>query len=214
MRGKFITIEGVEGVGKSTNIDFIHQWLDRRRLEHIITREPGGTPLAEDIRGLLLAPRDEAVSATAELLLMFAARAQHLQGVIEPALAAGKWVLCDRFTDATYAYQGGGRGQDLQHIAQLEQLVQGELRPDLTLILDLDVAEGLRRARECGEPDRFERERHEFFARGRALYLSLAEQHLQRCKLIDAGQPLQQVQRDIAQLLEQFVEQTATGSPQ
>lgn len=205
MRGKFITIEGVEGVGKTTNIDFIHQWLEAQQIDHVRTREPGGTPLAEDIRSLLLAPRDEAVGETTELLLMFAARAQHLNQVIEPALAAGKWVLCDRFTDATYAYQGGGRGQDMQCIAQLEQLVQGALWPDLTLILDLDVAEGLRRALACGKPDRFERERHDFFERVRGTYLSRAQAEPNRCKLIDAAQPLRQVQADIASLLAQFV---------
>ena len=143
MQGKFITLEGTEGVGKTTNMQFIQQWLQQQNIEFITTREPGGTPLAEDIRNLLLASRDEAVDATTELLLMFASRAQHIARVIKPALAAGKWVLCDRFTDATYAYQGGGRGEDVGRIANLEQLVQGSLRPDLTLILDLSVEEGL-----------------------------------------------------------------------
>src|SRR5690606_5957669 len=133
-RGKFITIEGTEGVGKSTNLAFVHQWLVAQGLEVVVTREPGGTPLAEEIRSLLLAKRAEPVDETAELLLVFAARAQHLQAVIKPALARGAWVLCDRFTDATYAYQGGGRGLSLDTIAQLEQLVQGDLRPNLTLI--------------------------------------------------------------------------------
>ncbi len=204
MKGKFITIEGVEGVGKTTNIDFIHGWLNQRKQNHIVTREPGGTPLAEDIRTLLLTPRDEAVSDTTELLLMFAARAQHLNEIIKPALAAGKWVICDRFTDATYAYQGGGRNQDQQHIAQLEQLVQGNLRPDLTLILDMDVETGLRRVHERGQPDRFERERHEFFDRVRDVYLSRAKQSPERCKLIDASQPLEAVQADIARVLQKF----------
>ena len=152
--GKFITVEGVEGVGKTTNITFIKEWLDRHDIAHITTREPGGTPLAEDIRELLLSPRDEAVNENTELLLMFAARAQHLAEVIVPALDGGQWVLCDRFTDATYAYQGGGRGVAMEKIALLENLVQGELRPDMTLVLDIPVAQGLERARNRSEPDR------------------------------------------------------------
>jgi dTMP kinase len=135
-RGKFLTIEGTEGVGKSTNLTFVRDWLTARGIEVVVTREPGGTPLAEEVRSLLLSKRDEAVDETAELLLVFAARAQHLAQVIKPALARGAWVLSDRFTDATYAYQGGGRGLSKTVIEQLEQLVQEDLRPDLTLILD------------------------------------------------------------------------------
>lgn len=157
-RGKFLTIEGTEGVGKSTNLAYVKTWLEARGLDVVVTREPGGTPLAEEIRGLLLARRDEPVDETAELLLVFAARAQHIAGVIKPALARGAWVLSDRFTDATFAYQGGGRGLSLETISQLEQLVQGELRPDLTLILDIEVQLGLERARQRGELDRFESE--------------------------------------------------------
>ncbi|MGH1441813.1 MAG: dTMP kinase, partial [Cellvibrionaceae bacterium] len=138
--GQFITIEGSEGVGKSTNISFIKDYLEQKGIDLLITREPGGTPLAEQIRELLLAKRDESVDETAELLLMFAARAQHLNTVILPAIAEGKWVLCDRFTDSTYAYQGGGRGLDQALIANLEKLVQGEVQPDLTLYLDIDVS--------------------------------------------------------------------------
>src|SRR5690606_22208882 len=156
--GKFITIEGTEGVGKSTKLTYVHEWLTRRGLEVVVTREPGGTPLAEEIRGLLLARREEPVAETAELLLVVAARAQHLQRVIKPALARGAWVLCDRFTDATYASQGGGCGLDVATIAQLELLVQGDLRPDLTLVRDIDVEQGRRRARERAGRDRCERE--------------------------------------------------------
>src|SRR5690606_32792088 len=199
--GKFITIEGTEGVGKSTNLTYVHEWLTRRGLEVVVTREPGGTPLAEEIRGLLLARREEPVDETAELLLVFAARAQHLQRVIKPALARGAWVLCDRFTDATYAYQGGGRGLDVATIAQLELLVQGDLRPDLTLVLDIDVEQGLQRARERAELDRFESEEIAFFERVRQSYRSLAEAHPERYAVVDAGQPLAAVQRDIDQVL-------------
>ena len=162
-RGKFLTIEGTEGVGKSTNLTFVRDWLQAKGVEVVITREPGATPLAQEIRSLLLAKRDESVDETAELLLVFAARAQHIAQVIQPALARGAWVLSDRFTDATFAYQGGGRGLSTETIAQLEQLVQGDLRPDLTLILDIDVELGLNRARQRGELDRFESETMAFF---------------------------------------------------
>ncbi len=204
MRGKFLTIEGTEGVGKSTNIDFIRRQLLARGITLTLSREPGGTPLAEDIRDLLLANRDEIVDETAELLLVFAARSQHIQAVIEPALARGEWVLCDRFTDATYAYQGGGRGIDLEKINSLEQFVQGDLRPDLTLILDIDVKVGLERARQRGELDRFEVESIQFFERVRAAYLSRAEEHPHRYAVVDAGQSLAQVQEDIAAILLRF----------
>lgn len=208
MRGRFITIEGIEGVGKTTNIEFIRQWLSSRQIDFIATREPGGTPLAEDIRNLLLSPRDEQVDEAAELLLMFAARAQHIDQVIEPALAKGDWVLCDRFTDATYAYQGGGRGQGVERIQVLEQLVQGSLRPDLTLILDLPVEVGLQRAHKRSEPDRFERERHAFFERVRSAYRDIARREPKRCRLVDASRPLEEVQQQIFHLLEEFYSDT------
>ena len=163
MRGKFITVEGTEGVGKTTNMQFIQQWMDAKKLSYVTTREPGGTPFAEEIRELLLTPREEVVSDAAELLLVFAARAQHLSQVIEPVLREGAWVLCDRFTDATYAYQGGGRNMRSDMIEGLELLVQGSLRPDLTIILDIPVELGLQRASERSEPDRFEQEKIEFF---------------------------------------------------
>jgi dTMP kinase len=200
-RGKFLTIEGTEGVGKSTNLVFVRDWLQAQGIEVVVTREPGGTPLAEEIRALLLAKRDEQVDETAELLLVFAARAQHIAQVIKPALARGAWVLSDRFTDATYAYQGGGRGLSTQTIAQLEILVQGELRPDLTLILDIDVELGLNRARQRGELDRFESETMAFFERVRGAYRLRAEQAPERYALVDAGQELASVQSDIDALL-------------
>jgi dTMP kinase len=204
MRGKFITIEGTEGVGKTTNIEFIKAWLEEKNLRFVCTREPGGTPLAEQIRELLLAPREEVVCSTAELLLMFAGRAQHLHQVIEPVLTEGAWILCDRFTDATYAYQGAGRNMRTDLIAELEVLVQGSLRPDLTLILDIPVELGLKRASERSEPDRFEREQVEFFERVRQGYLAIAATDPDRCVVIDASLPLEAVQRQISVALEAF----------
>ena len=204
MRGKFITIEGTEGVGKTTNMAFIKSWLEAKKLSYISTREPGGTPLAEQVRELLLAPRAELVCSASELLLMFAGRAQHIDQVIEPALAEGRWILCDRFTDATYAYQGAGRKMGSDLIAELEILVQGSLRPDLTLILDIPVDIGLKRASARSDPDRFELEQVEFFERVRRGYLGIAEQDPDRCKLIDASQSLEQVQSQIASVLETF----------
>jgi len=204
-RGKFLTIEGTEGVGKSTNLAFVRDWLTARGIEVIVTREPGGTPLAEEVRSLLLSKRDEAVDETAELLLVFAARSQHLARVIKPALARGVWVLSDRFTDATYAYQGGGRGLNKATIEHLEQLVQGDLRPDLTLILDIDVELGLNRARQRGELDRFESETIEFFERVRVAYRQRAEAAPERYALVDAGQELIAVQADIDRLLGELI---------
>ncbi|MDX2464589.1 MAG: dTMP kinase [Porticoccus sp.] len=203
--GKFITVEGVEGVGKTTNIAFIKQWLDQQGIEHITTREPGGTPLAEGIRELLLSRREETVNENTELLMMFAARAQHLAEVIIPALNRGRWVLCDRFTDATYAYQGGGRGVAMEKIALLENLVQGDLRPDMTLLLDIPVFQGLERARNRSEPDRFEQEKLAFFEKVRNCYLSRAKSLPQQYCLIDASQSLENVQIDIQSVLAEFV---------
>ncbi|MDO3384019.1 dTMP kinase [Gilvimarinus algae] len=201
-RGKFITIEGTEGVGKSTNLAFVRDVLASWGVDLLLTREPGGTPLAEEIRELLLSPREEPVSASAELLLVFAARAQHLERVIEPALARGDWVLCDRFTDATYAYQGGGRGLDRSLIESLEQQVQGELRPDLTIVLDIEPELGLARAAERGDLDRFEREDIAFFNRVRAAYGERAKRAPERYIIVDAGQPLDEVQRELRRQLE------------
>ncbi len=204
-RGKFITVEGTEGVGKSTNIAFIQQLLEQAGHELLVTREPGGTPFAEEIRELLLANRQESVDGTAELLLMFAARAQHLNTLIEPALAAGQWVLSDRFTDATYAYQGGGRSLDMAMIAELEQLVQRGRHPDLTIYLDIDVQAGLERARLRGELDRFEQEDVRFFEKVRYTYLERVRQNPERFIVIDAGQTLEKVQSSIARELQQYL---------
>ena len=198
----FLTVEGVEGVGKSTHIETIKNFLDERDIPCILTREPGGTPVAERIRELLLAVHeDEALCELSELLLVFAARAQHLERVVKPALAQGKWVICDRFTDATYAYQGGGRGLDVAIIAGLESLVQGELKPDLTIILDLDPRIGMRRASERGELDRFEREQIEFFDKVRRTYLDIAAADPQRCVVIDAASALAPVSADLLKIL-------------
>jgi dTMP kinase len=196
-RGLFITVEGGEGVGKSTNIAYLEKQLAGQGVELLVTREPGGSSLGERVRQLLLAVEDEAIEPMAELLLVFAARAQHISTRIEPALAAGKWVLCDRFTDATYAYQCGGRGIDRGAVNALEQLVQGELRPDCTLLLDAPVSTGMARAQGRGELDRFEREELAFFERVRATYLELAETSSGRYRIIDASQPLETVQQQL-----------------
>lgn len=201
-KGKFLTIEGTEGVGKSTNLAYVHDWLLARGLDVVVTREPGGTPLAEEIRQLLLSKREESVDETAELLLVFAARAQHLNRVILPALERGAWVLSDRFTDATYAYQGGGRGLNKAVIEQLETLVQGELRPDLTLILDIDVELGLNRARQRGELDRFESETISFFERVRSSYQQRVNIFPARYRVINAGKSLEEVQAEIGSVLQ------------
>lgn len=192
-RGRFLTFEGIEGVGKSTQVAELGRVLAGRAIPHVVTREPGGTPLAERIRDLVLSAGTEPVPAAAELLLMFAARSVHLENSIEPHLAAGRWVICDRFTDATYAYQGAGRGLGAHSIAPLEALVQGSRRPDLTILLDGPVSVGLRRAHErqtaggaAPPPDRFERERVEFFERVRAAYLARAAAEPHRIVVIDA----------------------------
>jgi len=195
--GRFITVEGTEGVGKSTNIAFVKQLLESKGVEVVLTREPGGTPLAEEIRELLLTQRQEKMSEDTELLLMFAARAQHLAEVVRPALERGAWVLCDRFTDATFAYQGGGRGLNEDTISSLESLVQKTLRPDLTLLLDLPVEVGLARASARSEPDRFESEKVSFFERIRGSYLQRAEAEPERIAVIDASQSLPDVQDQI-----------------
>ena len=199
--GKFITIEGGEGVGKSTNADLIQSVLESRGCEVVVTREPGGTALGEALRSILLSADIESPVAMAELLIIFAARAQHLTTVIEPALAAGKWVLCDRFTDATYAYQGWGRNIDQRAIASLEQLVQGARRPDLTVLLDMDPSLGLSRAKERSELDRFEQEELTFFNRVREGYLARAKEEPARWLIIDASKTLDKVTTVIGQAL-------------
>ena len=199
--GKFISIEGGEGVGKSTNADLIQSVLESRGCEVVVTREPGGTALGEALRSILLSADIESPVAMAELLIIFAARAQHLTTVIEPALAAGKWVLCDRFTDATYAYQGWGRNIDQRAIASLEQLVQGARRPDLTVLLDMDPSLGLARAKERAELDRFEQEELAFFNRVREGYLARAKEEPARWLIIDASKTLDEVTTVIGQTL-------------
>ena len=197
MRGKFITIEGSEGVGKSTNIAFIQEYLMQKGIELIVTREPGGTPLAEDIRRLLVEEREEPMNEIAELLLIFAARAQHLQQRILPALDAGHWVLCDRFIDSTYAYQGSGRGMDKTLIQQFETIVHSGCQPDVTFYLDIDVKLGLERTQKRAKRDRFEHEAIGFFEQVRAGYLDRVKQNPGRYRMIDAGQSLERVQADI-----------------
>lgn len=208
MTGLFITLEGPEGAGKSTNRDYLAERLRDAGRRVVLTREPGGTPLAERIRELLLTPAEEAMAVDTELLLVFAARAQHLAGVIRPALEQGAIVLCDRFTDATYAYQGGGRAMDVERIALLETFVQGELRPDLTLLFDLPVGIGLSRAAARGRLDRFEQEKREFFEAVRRTYLARAEATPARYRILDAAQPLAGVQAALDALLPEMLERT------
>jgi len=201
---RFITLEGIEGAGKSTVAKFVLAWLARQHLPARLTREPGGTPLAERLRQLVLEPGVESLSPVAETLLMFAARDLHLQGVIRPALARGEWVVCDRFTDATRAYQGSGRGVDADLIESLAQAVHGGLAPDCTLLLDVPVSVGLARARgrAGGSTDRFEAETTAFFERVRAGYLELARREPQRFQVIDAAAPLERVEAQVEGVLE------------
>jgi dTMP kinase len=198
-RGRFITLEGLEGAGKSTQIATVQAIVARSGLEVVVTREPGGTPMAERIREMTLSPREEKVPPLAELLLMFAARCLHLDGLVRPALARGAWVICDRFTDASIAYQGGGRGLPLELIRTLAEAAHGDLWPDLTLLLDLDPAVGLARAGRRGSADRFEREELEFFGRVRASYLALAKEAPERVAVIDAGRPANEIAGDVEQ---------------
>lgn len=197
MNARFITFEGIEGAGKSTQISTVANCLAAQGIEFIITREPGGTPFAEEIRTLLIAQREETVAPMAELLLLFAGRAQHIECVILPALAAGKWVLCDRFTDATYAYQGGGRGLSKADVEQLEALVQKGLQPDKTFLFDICPTEGLNRAVKRAALDRFESEQEAFFTRVREAYLERMRSYPKRYVLIDGGQPLSVVTADV-----------------
>lgn len=206
-RGQFITFEGTEGVGKSTQLENAESTLEALGVECIVTREPGGTPMAESIRELLLAPRDEPVNEITELLLMFAARAQHLHTRILPELEAGRWVLCDRFTDATFAYQGGGRGVPAERIALLESLVQGTVRPDHVILLDAPVEIGMVRARHRGELDRFEQEAVAFFERIRETYLARAGDAPSRYHIVDASQPIDTVSGEVANLIRNLVNQ-------
>ena len=189
MKGRLITLEGGEGAGKSTLLAGLREHLERTGLDVVYTREPGGTPVGEAVRALVLDPAHRGLAAETELLLMFAARAQLVRDVLQPALAAGRWVLCDRFTDASYAYQGGGRGVDMARIAELERLATTGLKPDLTLLLDLSVADGRARASQRGGADRIEAERDDFFERVRATYRERAQAEPARFCVIDAAQP-------------------------
>ena len=202
--GSFITLEGIEGAGKSTIARWACEWLRRRSLRVTLTREPGGTPLAERVRQIVLERGEEHLSAVTETLLMFVARGIHLENLIRPALARGEWIVCDRFTDATRAYQGGGRGVDAAWIESLAAQVHGDLQPDCTLLLDLPVPEGLARAksRRGGALDRFEAETQAFFERVRSAYLELARRDPRRIHLIDASVPLEAVERQVATVLE------------
>jgi len=204
-KGQFLSLEGVEGVGKTTNLNFIAEYLEQAGKTVVTSREPGGTRIAESIRGLLLDHNDEKLSNEAELLLMFAARAQHLQHVIKPALEAGHWVVCDRFTDATYAYQGGGRNFEMNDIAWIESFVQKGLTPDKTILLDLDVELGLKRAASRSVPDRFESEQKIFFEKVRAVYLQRAKAEPNRFCLVDASESVVQVQKSIAKHLDKLL---------
>ncbi len=206
MRGLFITLEGPEGAGKTTNRAYLAERLEAQGFKVALTREPGGTALAEQIRDILLAPHDEVMAVDTELLLMFAARAQHLAQVIMPALAEGKIVICDRFTDATYAYQGGGRGLDCSRIAMLEQFVQGDLRPDITLLFDLPVADGMARAVARGKLDRFEQEQQDFFEAVRQSYLQRAQDDPERFRIVNAQQALADVQKSLDVYLLEIME--------
>ncbi len=201
-KGLFITVEGGEGVGKTTNINFIQSQLEQKGFEVIVTREPGGTPLAEEIREVLIKNREEPVVSETELLLMFAARAQHLNQKILPAINEGKVVISDRFTDATYAYQSGGREVPAEKVGLLENFVQGDFRPDLTLLLDAPIEVGMQRAIDRGKLDRFEEEKSEFFHKVRNNYLSRAQAEPKRFKIIDATQRLEAVQADITLVLD------------
>ena len=206
IKGKFITIEGSEGSGKSTNIRFVQEYLNSKNIEFISTREPGGTPIAEKIRDLLLDKANTSLCDDAELLLMFAARAQHLNELIIPALEAGKWVISDRFTDASYAYQGGGRGLSWEKIAQLEQWVQGRLRPDATILLDIPVDIGMERVRERGETDRFEQEQLSFFNRIRDAYLRLAKENPERFHIVDTQPAIKEVHKRLMTIMDNLTD--------
>jgi len=201
MASSFISIEGGEGAGKSTSIEYIKQKFEACGIECLVTREPGGTPMAEDIRQLLLQHRDEVVDPYTELLLMFASRRQHVQNVIRPALAAGKWVICDRFTDASFAYQGFGRGLDKDFISSLKRWVHGDLNPNMTILFDLDITIGMARAGKRSDFDRIETETMSFFERVRQGYLTQANAEPHRYRVVDASQPITDVERQLDRCL-------------
>ncbi|MBX2867899.1 MAG: dTMP kinase [Acidiferrobacterales bacterium] len=206
-RGRFITLEGADGAGKTTQLSFIEKWLVSKNIDLAVTREPGGTVFGEALRALLLDKAQLEISDEAELLTVFAARQQHIQERILPSLEKGRWVLSDRFTDASYAYQGGGRGIDASRIAELENWVQAGLQPDLTILLDIDVDLGRERSSDRGnKPDRFERQSIEFKAAVRKCYLDRAAQHPGRIKTVDASESIQSVQQQIDVILKEFTD--------
>lgn len=202
----FITFEGIEGVGKTTHLKWMAEQLQFLGIPVLTTREPGGTPMGEEIRDILLAHRHERVAPLTELLLMFAARAQHVDTVIRPALERGDWVLCDRFVDATYAYQGGGRSVATDLITKLEKLALGDFKPDLTLVFDAPVAVGLNRIKKRGIQDRFEQEKLEFFERVRLAYKERALQDFVRHKIMDASKTIDEVQKELLDIITSLVE--------
>lgn len=214
MAGYFITIEGGEGAGKSTALGFIKNYLENNGIRTLSTREPGGTQLGERLRELLLNPDQSHICAEAELLMMFAARAQHLQQVIQPALKAGQWVICDRFTDASFAYQGAGRNMGMDRIAQLETWLQQDFRPQRVFLLDIDPLLGMQRVRQRGASDRFELENQSFFQRVRQAYLERAEADPARYSVIDASQDLAAVQAQLSLALQQLLQQAGVLSAQ
>ncbi len=205
-RGRFITVEGIEGVGKSSNIDILLECISNAGIEVVSTHEPGGTPLSEDIRGILMHRGDEPIPEIAELLLMFAARSLNVNNNIRPALEAGKWVICDRFTDSSRAYQGGGRGLPMATIDSLADWILGDVNPDVTILLDAPVEVGMARANNRGAPDRIEREKHDFFERVRECYLNLAAREPNRFVIIDTTRSLQEVQTDVVLQVKRLIE--------
>lgn len=204
-RGRFITVEGIEGTGKSTNVRFLAGLIEAKGFDVVTTREPGGTPMAEQIRQLLLDHGQESIPEVAELLLFFAARSLHLENLIIPAMEMGQWVVCDRFTDASRAYQGAGRGLDIERIDTLAGWVQHGMEPDLTILLDAPAEIGMRRAKSRGEGDRMDNEALDFYRRVRDGYLALADRHPHRFAVIDASQPLQDVRAQIASKLDAHI---------
>ena len=204
-KGLFITLEGIEGAGKSTAVDFIADFLSKEGHDVIKTREPGGTIIGEQIREILLKNENHTLTHDAELLLVFSARAQHIQEVILPALSSGKIILCDRFTDASYAYQGGGRGIDASRINLLEKWVQGDLRPNLTLLFDLDVSIGMQRTKKRSYADRFEQEKINFFEKTRNTYLERAKNEPQRFRIINSAASLENVKEQIVTILKDYL---------
>lgn len=204
-QGLFITLEGIEGAGKSTATEFLANYLRKANIDFILTREPGGTEIAEKIRQVILEHHQEAMHPDAELLLLFASRAQHLNQLIIPALQRGQWVVCDRFTDATYAYQGGGRGLSQEKISILEQWVQGDLHPDYTLLFDVPVSTGLSRIKKNRYLDRIEKEEEQFFEKVRNCYLERARQEPHRFYTINADKTFPEVAEQLEQVLQKII---------